>query len=150
MFKHYKYNFFLSKGGHAMANAKYQKRAYTPPTSGTARTKKAGKITSLSTELNPAGTSISKAVAFDDNNPYIKSTKSHNGIRTIPIPPDLARYLKEYIKTIKGAQLFRKLDGGMMTKSAYVKMWNNIRRKLKTAYMASEVQETGEVKDVIN
>lgn len=98
-----------------------------------------------------AGTiSINKAVAFDDNTPYLKGTKSHNGMRVIPMPPDLARCLKEYIKNIKGAQLFGKLNGGMMTKSAYVKMWNNIRNKLKAAYLASEAPAAGGVKEAVN
>jgi len=98
-----------------------------------------------------AGTiSINKAVAFDNNTPYIKGTKSHNGIRTVPMHPNLAKYLEGYIREVKGAQLFGKLNGERMTKSSYVKMWNNIRDKLKAAHMVGDTPEAGEIKEAIN
>lgn len=95
---------------------------------------------------------ISKSLAFDDNTPYIKGTKSHNGMRTVPMPPALAACLKEYAKTIKGAQLFGKLNGEPMTKSSYVKMWDSIRGKLKDAYIAQEQagKVPGDLREPVN
>lgn len=94
--------------------------------------------------------SINKALAFDDNIPYIKGTKSHNGVRVVPMPPALSKCLKDYARGVKGTQLFGKLDGAMMTKSSYVKMWNSIREKLKAAYLADVASNLDEVREVIN
>ena len=98
-----------------------------------------------------AGTiSINKSLAFDDNTPYIKCTKSHNGVRTIPMHPELAKCLKGYLREVKGAQLFGKQNGEMMTKSSYVKMWGRIREKLKSAYLVGSAQDPGGISEAIN
>jgi len=76
---------------------------------------------------------INKALAFDGNNPYPKSTKSENGQRTLPVPAFAMEYLKKYIASLKGITLFTMRNGGYMTKSSYDKMWASIVRKMNIA-----------------
>lgn len=72
---------------------------------------------------------ISQALVFDKNNPIIAPPKSHNSYRTIPMPRQLAIYLKFYIKTISTDFLFTSKNG-LMTHSAFVKMWSRIKKVL--------------------
>lgn len=76
---------------------------------------------------------VNKSLAFDGNDYYIKSTKSENGERIVPMPAYLSAYLATYIKNLKTPWLFARRDGGRMTKSAYDKMWASIVRKLNKA-----------------
>ena len=78
--------------------------------------------------------SITKAVAFDKNDPYIKSPKSENGVRDIPMPPGMVKFMRRYLAQLPGDMLFCKLNGEPMTKSSYDKMWASIQKKLTAAY----------------
>ncbi len=78
---------------------------------------------------------ISKAVAFDGNDPYIKAPKSRNSYRNVPMCDELADILKAYSVSLSGTNLFEKSAGGLITHSSYVKMWDSIRNKLKKAYI---------------
>ena len=78
---------------------------------------------------------ISKAVAFDGNNPYIKAPKSRNSYRNVPMCAELADILKPYSLSLSGTNLFEKFAGGLITHSAYVKMLDSIRNKLKKSYI---------------
>ena len=60
--------------------------------------------------------------AFDENMPYIKSTKSQNGIREFPILSNVLPFLQEYCKCLKGSILFCTSGKNTMTKSSYVKL----------------------------
>lgn len=73
--------------------------------------------------------SVNKSLAFDDNTPYIKSTKSQNGIREVPIPSNVLPFLQEYCMGLGGSRLFYTSGKNIMTKSSYVKLWSNIREK---------------------
>lgn len=69
---------------------------------------------------------VNKAIAFDGNNPILKTTKSENGARSVPMPGFLKEYLMWYIKQLKGTNLFYCRGKIHMTHSAYVKMWKRI------------------------
>lgn len=69
---------------------------------------------------------VNKAIAFDGNNPILKTTKSENGARSMPMPGFLKEYLTWYIKQLKGSNLFYCRGKIHMTHSAYVKMWKRI------------------------
>ena len=80
---------------------------------------------------------VNEAVAFDGNNPYIKTTKNEKK-REMPLPGYLVDYLSWYINTIPGPYLFTKRNGEMMTKSSYDKMWASIIRKMNLAAGGTE------------
>ena len=63
----------------------------------------------------------------------IMGTKSINGERIVPMPPFLKDYLNEYIKTLRGTNLFTTKAGGLMTASSYRKMWESILKKMNAA-----------------
>ena len=76
--------------------------------------------------------SVTQAVGFDGNNPYIKDTKNLRK-RTVPLPGYLVEQLQSYLRSIPGPYLFTKQDGTIMTKSSYVKMWARIVDKINLA-----------------
>lgn len=74
--------------------------------------------------------SITKAVAFKVNQPILKETKNYI-TRTTPMPLFLRTWLKKQLKTNHQEYLIEKLrGGGLMTKSAYDRMWEQIKRKI--------------------
>ena len=73
---------------------------------------------------------MQRAVFFDENNPGIKEPKSENGYREIPMPGYLVDFLRGY--RTDGC-LIQKASGGIMTKSAYDKMWASIVKKINLA-----------------
>lgn len=75
--------------------------------------------------------SIRRALAFDGNEPYIKTTKSTNGVRIVPIPQKIQPELYEYVSTLKSERLFTMSKGRWRTKSSYRKMWERIIRKMQ-------------------
>ena len=78
--------------------------------------------------------SITKSLIFDKNNPELKSyPKTDRGLRTVPLPAPAANYLKDYISTLPGSNLFFCSTSSMITKSSYDKMWRSIVRKLNVA-----------------
>ena len=83
--------------------------------------------------------SINKALIFVKNDPEIKPMpKTDNGFRTLPLPDSTAAYLKTYIDELNGTSLFICRSGGLMTHSAYVKMWNSIVKKMNYAAGGSD------------
>lgn len=92
---------------------------------------------------------INKALAFDKNSSYIKSTKTEHGIRTIPMPQNLAKFLKGYISTLNGSELICGAAGEAryLTHSMYKWMWGAIQAKMEAAYIKSEEERTGEKKN---
>jgi len=63
---------------------------------------------------------ISNAVAFKYNTPYLKDTKNHK-VRVLPIPEVLLPELKEYLRNLDGLYLFYCSTDPLMTKSAFTK-----------------------------
>lgn len=76
---------------------------------------------------------INKAVGFDKNDPYLKETKSKNGVRTIPLSEQFKTVIKPYIDSLEGALLFPGTAADKyMSKSVYVKFWDRIRKKFES------------------
>lgn len=69
---------------------------------------------------------IRHSIGFEGNNPYIKDTKSHNGLRKVPIPQKIFPFLDAYIKSLRSEKLFSMKSGNWITKSSYDKMWSRI------------------------
>lgn len=81
---------------------------------------------------------VSKSLAFEGNDYYIKEPKSVSGTRCVPMPHGLAAYLKTYMETLSSPWLFARRDGGRMTLSGYTKMWSSILRKMNLAAGGSD------------
>lgn len=73
--------------------------------------------------------SVTKAVAFRVNTPYLKETKNYVS-RFVPMPDFLRDWLHVQLKGQKPEYLIEKASGGLMTKSAYDRMWEQIKRKI--------------------
>jgi len=83
-------------------------------------------LTRFDIDLERRTLSVRRALAFDGNDPYIKDTKSSNGVRTVPIPSKIYPYLRSYCHSIHREKLFCMRGGGWITKSSYCKMWARI------------------------
>lgn len=95
-------------------------------------------LTIFDISLERAELTVNKSLAFDGNNPYLKGVKTANGERTVPMPPFLSTFLAGYLKSLPGTALFSTKAGGMMTASAYRKMWESILRKMNLAAGGTE------------
>ncbi len=82
---------------------------------------------------------VDKSLAFDENTPYIKSTKSQNGIREVPIPSNVLPFLQEYCRCISQPRLFCTAGKDIMTKSSYVKLWAGIRQKMGSPDLTAHI-----------
>lgn len=71
---------------------------------------------------------ISRAIGYDKNDPYIKSSKTRK-VRTIPIPTEFLPILKTYLRKNKGLYLIHR-DNHPLTKSSQRKMWERIRKEI--------------------
>lgn len=76
---------------------------------------------------------VSRSVEFIGNSSGLKPPKSQRGSRTVPLPPFLAEFLREYIPTVESDYLVHKADKGLMTQSAFRRMWEQIIEKLNLA-----------------
>ena len=91
-------------------------------------------LTKFDFDFSANTVTINKSIVFDENLSIIKnSPKSKNGFRTIPIPDDVIKIIKPYVSSIPTAQLFTKADGGLVTRSAYRRLWASIISKMNTA-----------------
>lgn len=95
-------------------------------------------LTIFDIDFKTSEISVNKALAFDGNTPYIKDTKSLNGRRKVFMPDFLKLYLKDYIRGLSHERLFAKQNGDMVTRSAYVRMWQRITSKMNQAAGGSE------------
>lgn len=82
---------------------------------------------------------VNKSLAFDCNNPVVKDTKSANGIRRIPMPTYLSKYLKSYLQSFNEASLFRTRGKDNMTRTSYTRMWNRIRLEIGSQDLTAHV-----------
>ena len=77
---------------------------------------------------------INKSHEFSSEKSVLKSPKSANGYRTVPIPekifPDVEKYV-DYLKSKNKTYLFTMRNGQPVTKSSYDKMWKRIVSKLQ-------------------
>lgn len=85
-------------------------------------------LTPFDVDLKRKVIKVSKAVEFDVNEPSLKDTKNHRD-REVPMPAFLLEWMKQHRLDNKKF-LLTKMDGEMMTKSAYDRMWEQIKRKI--------------------
>ncbi len=71
---------------------------------------------------------ISRAIGYDGNDPYIKSSKTRK-VRTIPVPEEFQPILKRYLRYNKGLYLIHR-DNHPLTKSSQRKMWGRIKKEI--------------------
>lgn len=83
-------------------------------------------------DLDRKRLTISRAVAFDTNTPYIKGTKTDN-IRSIPIPSGLIPELEAYFAQNDSLYMFHMKNGGLVSKTSQVKMWARIMKAANAA-----------------
>ncbi len=67
---------------------------------------------------------VNKNLAFVGNNFQVKSTKTVNSNRMVPIPQFFKHDLHNYISELETDKLFTARNGDYMTKSAFRKFWN--------------------------
>lgn len=82
---------------------------------------------------------VDKSLAFNENTPYIKTTKSQNGIREVPIPSNVLPFLQEYCQSLKQPRLFCTARKNIMTKSSYVKLWDGIRKQMNSPALTAHI-----------
>ena len=61
------------------------------------------------------------------------SPKTKAGVRELPIPEKLLKTLISYVYALDSNYLFAKSDGGLMTNSAFRRLWDNILDKINIA-----------------
>ena len=83
-------------------------------------------LTPADIDLNRSTVRICRAVEFIGNSSGIKPPKSRNGFRTLPLPGFLADFLREYLPDLNSDYLIHKVDGSLMTQSAFRRMWEQI------------------------
>jgi len=91
---------------------------------------------------------IDKVVVFDGNISFVKPTpKSDASNRSVPIPDILLGVLTEYLTGLKSIYVFSKRTGGIMTQSAFRRLWEKIIRRMRKAKEAIETKKNKEAKD---
>ena len=94
-------------------------------------------LTKQDIDLTLSEIRIDKALCFDQNMPYIKTTKSIRGKRTVPIPGFLFDFLSQYI-TPDTNILISDSKGDYLTEGKYHSMWKRILRNIGFVLDTSE------------
>lgn len=102
-------------------------------------------LTPFDVDLKRRVIKVTKAVEFDVNDPYLKDTKNHKD-REVPLPDFLHEWMLKH-RLDSPQYLISKSNGGLMTKSSYDKMWEQIKKKIFSA-KEKEVFETLEDYDL--
>ena len=90
-------------------------------------------ITVSDCDLSALTLSVCRSVELVNNESAVKIPKSANGFRSIPIAPPFADFLREYLPTVPGGYLVHNRAGGIMTQSAFRRMWEQIIKKMQAA-----------------
>ena len=86
-------------------------------------------ITADDIDFSRSTLSVRRSVEFINNSSAVKPPKSQKGFRAVPIAPPFARFLARYVSTCPG-YLIHTRAGGIMTQSAFRRMWEIILRQL--------------------
>ena len=84
-------------------------------------------------DISNARLSITKAITFDRNKSFLKSTKNGNP-RVIPLPINIIPFVSYYLSNLSIEILFTNISSETyITESGYRRMWQSIIKKLKKA-----------------
>ena len=78
--------------------------------------------------------SINKSHEFIDGYPQVKSPKTVNGNRSVPLPDVILPEVKRYVDTLmheNQTYLFTMQNGSPVSKSSYVKKWDRIKKAIQ-------------------
>lgn len=84
-------------------------------------------------DIGPETITVNKALEFRGNRSDLKETKSAAGERVIPVLDPLKPVLDAYLPLCDGLYLFTDKSGGVMSKTAYRRFYEQIRRKINNA-----------------
>lgn len=73
---------------------------------------------------------VNKAVAYDGQTAYLKTTKSAQGIRRVPLPSAIVPFLKSYTESLPAPELFLSPGGSLLTRSQSYSIGLSIARKM--------------------
>lgn len=76
---------------------------------------------------------ILRAAELINNDSAIKAPKSRRGTRTVPLPPQMAAFLREYLQDFDADYLVHGRSGGLVTQSSFRRMWEQITAALNRA-----------------
>ncbi len=85
---------------------------------------------------------VNKNLAFVGNNFQVKSTKTVNSNRVVPIPQFFKQDLQYYISKLETNKLFTAQNGDYMTKSAFRKFWDGIMKAV--TFSGEEIKKVDE------
>lgn len=74
-------------------------------------------------DLHARTIQVNKAVYYSSNAPIVQEPKTEAGIRKVPIPPVFAARLRTYVNSLAGLVLFPARDGGLMSATAFRRLW---------------------------
>lgn len=74
---------------------------------------------------------ISKAITWDHNHPFIKQTKSEAGERSLYMTKSLYNFINYYISNLDGEFLFTNIkNDSLITETSFKRMWASIIKKM--------------------
>lgn len=89
-------------------------------------------LTRFDFNLKARTLNVNKSLAFNGNDPYLKSTKNQVE-RVVPIPSNVFPFLAAYCQELRTSQLFVTKGAECITKSSFRKMWDRIYKGLQAA-----------------
>ena len=89
-------------------------------------------LTRFDFNLKAKTLNVNKSLAFNGNDPYLKSTKNQVE-RVVPIPSNVFSFLSVYCQELRTSQLFVTKGSEYITKSSFRKMWVRIYKGLLAA-----------------
>ena len=89
-------------------------------------------LTRFDFNLKSRTLNVNKSLAFNGNDPYLKSTKNQVE-RVVPIPSNIFPFLSAYCQELRTSQLFVTKGSEYITKSSFRKMWDRIYKGLLAA-----------------
>lgn len=90
-------------------------------------------VTVTDCDLSRLSLDVSRSVELVGNFSTLKVPKSSNGFRSVPIAPQFAEFLREYLPTVPAGYLVHNRQGDIMTQSSFRRMWESIIKKMDTA-----------------
>lgn len=90
-------------------------------------------LTKFDFNLEKQEVSVTKALYFDGNNPFIKNHTKNKVRRTVPIPDAIFPFVRKYILSLPGNNIFHMENSDdLQTKSSYRCSWDRILNALQS------------------